>query len=256
MHACFGHAVHVTKRFSRYKHWFQYPNPKKYPHDTLVLAQFRNPYDWLKAMEHVPHHSPNHLRTRKGASVHAQDAVNDWRTFLTKTWTMDRVGEDLLLDPNNATCQEDFHYRDIISCVKEPLPEAYYNWTNRYSEHQPFYEMRNDGSGLPYDNILELRTDKIRNFLSTANYPGVADAWVIQYEYLLSSGTASLVQKVSEWTGIEPKCDPIPPQNRKQKKTRHISQEFAAHVRKHLNWTVESWIGYEPELHREGEQGW
>jgi hypothetical protein len=252
---CFGHALPVYKRLTRYKHWFQYEDPKKYRHDTLVIAQFRNPYDWLKAMEHVPHHSPAHMRTKEGSSVHSITSENDWKIFLTKSWTMERVGMDLLLPPN-TTCQEGFRYQDIISCVEEPLPESYYNWTQRYSEHQPFYEMRNDGSGEPYANILELRTDKIRNFLSTADYAGVADAWVVQYEYLLSRGTDHLLQKIAEYTGIEPKCKPIPPQNRKQKKSRYISQQFAAHVRKHLNWTVEGWIGYEVEMSREEEQAW
>ena len=102
--------IPVRRRLSRYKHWFQYNNPKAYPHDTLVLAQFRNPYDWLKAMEHVPHHSPEHI------SKH-------WSVFLSKPWTMDRIGSDLLLT-GNETCQENFHYRDIISCAVKPLPET------------------------------------------------------------------------------------------------------------------------------------
>jgi hypothetical protein len=48
---CFGHALKVERTLTRYKHWFQYDNPDKYLHDTLVIAQFRNPYDWFKAME-------------------------------------------------------------------------------------------------------------------------------------------------------------------------------------------------------------
>lgn len=252
---CFNHTLSVQKSLTRYKHWFQYENPRRYPHNTLVLAQFRNPYDWLKAMEHVPHHSPAHLRTKPNASVHAESAENDWRIFLTKPWTMERVGDDLSLPPNSK-CQQEFAYKDIVSCVTEPLPDSYYNWTLRYSEHQPFYEMRNDGSGLPYNNILDLRTDKIRNFLSVVDYPGVADAWVIQYEYLLSKGTEQLIRRISEWTGVKAKCDPMPPQNRKQKKSRYVSPSFAAHIREHLNWTVEGWIGYEMDLQREANQAW
>lgn len=238
---------------TRYKHWFQYDNPSKYVHDTLVLAQFRNPYDWLKAMEHVPHHSPAHLRTHPQATVHSTNADNDWYTFLTKPWTTERVGKDLELF-GNETCQDDFHYRDVVSCFVEPLPPESYNYTIRYSEHQPFYEHRNDGSGEPYDNILELRTDKIRNFLSVANYQGVADSWAIQYEYLLSKGTKHLLSRISEWTGVDYQCDPKPPQNRKQRKSRRISAPFARHVREHLNWTVEGWIGYEMDMSREDEE--
>ena len=228
----------MENRLSRYKHWFQYNNPKAYPHDTLVLAQFRNPYDWLKAMQHVPHHSPEHI------SKH-------WSVFLSKPWTMDRIGSDLLLT-GNEICQENFHYRDIISCVREPLPRTHYNHTLRYSEQQPFYEMRNDGSGIPYNNIMELRADKIRNFLSTSQYPGVADVWVLQYEFLLQTGTQHLLDRISEWTGITPTCEAKPPQIRKQKiKERTVTPDFAAYVRKNLNWTVEKLIGYEVEMHRE-----
>ena len=197
---CFNHTIPVLKTLTRYKHWFQYPDDSKYPHDTLVLAQFRNPYEWLKAMEHVPHHSPAHLRTN-GASTDEKAANNDWKIFLTKPWTTNRTGADLLLH-GNETCQEDFKYRDIVSCVLEPIPHEAYNYTIRYSEHQPFYEMRNDGSGLPYDSIMEMRTDKIRNFLTVANYKGVADLWVLQYEYLVLKGTQHLLDRIEEWTGI------------------------------------------------------
>lgn len=102
-----------------------------------------------------------------------------------------------------------------------------------------------------YDNILELRSDKIRNFLSVTEYHGVADAWVIQYEYLVSKGTEKLLKRIEEWTGIPPKCKAKPPQFRKQRRSRTVTKDFAQHVRKHLNWTVERWIGYDIEMHRE-----
>lgn len=215
------------------------------------MAQFRNPYDWFKAMEHVPHHSPAHLRTLRNASVHSTSADNDWRTFLTKAWTMPRVGSDLLIHNETALCQEDFLYRDIVSCDLEPLPRSYYNHTLRYSEHQPFYEMRNDGSGEPYANILEMRTDKIRNHLSVVDYEGVADLWVVQYEYLLSRGTDYLLSRIEDWTGVKRQCRPKEPQNRRPKQSRVVSREFAAHIRRHLNWTVEGWIGFNVESARE-----
>ncbi|GKY99495.1 hypothetical protein MPSEU_000903700 [Mayamaea pseudoterrestris] len=248
---CFNHSVVVTRGLTRYKHWFQYVNASKYKHDTLVLAQFRNPYDWLKAMEHVPHHSPAHLRTTPTASTQSPSAQNDWYTFMTKTWTMPRIGTDLLIKDETTKCQEDFLYRDLVSCNLEPVPRAEYNHTIRYSEHQPFYEMRNDGSGLPYDNILEMRSDKIRNMLSVVNYEGVSDLWVVQYEYLLSKGTDHLLTKIEEWTGLKRQCVPKDPQNRTPKKSRMVSPEFAAHVRQHLNWTVEDFIGYQVESKRE-----
>lgn len=254
----------MEKRLSRYKHWFQTPtllpsqqNDTTDADTTLVIAQFRNPYDWLKAMERVPHHSPAHLRTKLNANVSSQTSENDWHVFLTKPWTMPRVGLDLEIIKNNtvdtAKCQEDFNFSDIVSCHLEPLPHSYYNYTLRYSEHQPFYEMRNDGSGLPFDNILQMRTAKIQNFLSTQTYPGVADTWFVQYEYLLAKGTSHLLNRIQQWTGIVPNCTSKPPQYRKPKKSRVLQVEMARHVRMHLNWTVERWIGYDIEMGREDE---
>ena len=251
---CFGHSLRVVKNLTRYKHWFQFPDPTRYEHNTLVIAQFRNPYDWLKAMERVPHHSPNHLRTKVDANFTSHESENDWHIFLAKEWTTPRVGKDLEL-MGNETCQEDFLYRDIVSCVEEPLPHSHYNITIRYSEHQPFYEMRNDGSGKPYANILELRSDKIRNImLSVRSYTGVADVWSVQYEYLLDMGTLSLLRRIQEWTGVEPRCKAHPSQTRPIKKTRLVTKDFAQHVRLHLKWSTEAMIGYEIEWDREDEK--
>mmetsp|Transcript_2100 Transcript_2100/g.4256 ORF Transcript_2100/g.4256 Transcript_2100/m.4256 type:complete len:330 (-) Transcript_2100:1265-2254(-) len=230
---CFSHAIEVRTKLTRYKHWFQYPASYRYPHETLVITQFRNPYDWLKAMQHVPHHAPDHLQFRPD---------DQWMEFLTSTWTMERVGTDKI--NNTRRCQQHFEYKDVISCETEPLPRSSYKKLD-YSRHQPFYEMRNDGSGKPYDNIMELRTDKIRNFLSIKNYDGIADVWAVQYEYLLTKGTQELLDEITRWTGIEPNCTARPPQ---QRRNRPVEREMADFVREHLNWTVEAWIGYGPHM--------
>lgn len=244
----------MERRLTRHKHWFQHENDTAYDHDTLVLAQFRNPYEWLKAMEHVPHHSPAHLRTQPNIDMdvlrNRSSAGNDWNIFLTKPWTTARVGLDLEMY-GNETCQDNFPYKDIISCALEPYPHSYYNWTIRYSEHQPFYEMKVDGSGLPYQNIMEMRSDKIRNHLNVSTYAGIADVWVLQYEYLVSEGTQQLLDRIEQWTGIQPHCTAKEPQHRQPKASRAISSEFAKFVREHLNWTTEALIGYKPEFKRE-----
>merc|ERR1712032_373894 len=182
-------------------------------------------------MQRIPHHSPAHL-------------FLDWYPFVTKPWTMDRIGTDL--DPkmtNETRCQGRFIYRDIISCEVKPLPVESYNHKLHYSEEKPFYEMKNDGSGLPYSNILDMRSDKIKNFLSVQNLPGVRDMYVVQYEYLLKMGTSDLINKISKITGIEPKCTPYGPQIRR---ARNTSDEFIQYITDHINWDIEQLIGYEP----------
>ena len=221
----------VTRQLTRYKHWFQYRNATKYKHDTLVIAQFRNPYDWLEAMRNVPHHSPNHM------FLH-------WSEFLTKPWTMPRIGLDLNIS-KDYRCQEDFHYDELNSCVYEPLPHDAYGHKLRYSEHQPFYELKQDGSGEPFANIMEMRAAKIRNFLDAKEYVGVADVWPVQYEYLLSRGTKGMLDKISEWSGVPYKCDPFPVQHRRKRK---LSKRFANYVNEHLDWASEGLIGYTQEF--------
>jgi hypothetical protein len=253
---CFNHSIKVVRRLTRHKHWFQYEDEKLYNDQTLVVAQFRNPYEWLKAMEHVPHHSPAHLRTIPDIPIDVlrskSHAGNDWKIFLTKPWTTARVGLDLdMKGTEMCQGQERFAFKDIVSCAKEPLPESAYNYTIRFSENEPFYEMRNDGSGLPYDNIMEMRSDKILNHLDVKNFKNIADVWVVQYEYLLADGTQHLIDRIQEWTGIEPKCTAKEPQNRPPRKSRMVDAEYAKYVRKHLNWTVEALVGYYPEYQRE-----
>lgn len=217
---------------TRYKHWFQYKNATKYPHDTLVLAQFRNPYEWFNAMHLKPHHSPDHVGLKR------------WEDFIDKPWTTQRIGYDLNLT-KDTLCQEDFQYKDLVSCVVEPRPKSY--WKNkkiRYSEHQPFYEMRPDGSGKPFKNLMELRAAKIRNFLEVRNHVGIADVWTIQYEYLLVKGTNHLLELIEERTGVKRQCKAIPPQNRKH---RNMSRTFARYLNKHLDWSAEGLVGYTQE---------
>lgn len=225
----------MKRYLTRYKHWFQYENSAKYPHDTLVLAQFRNPYDWFEAMHLVPHHSPDHIGLK-------------WRPFLEKPWTTERVGKDLNLS-NKTKCQEDFGYAEIISCVSEPRPKSHFDGRKiRYSEHQPFYEMRQDGSGQPFNNIMEMRAAKIRNFLEVRDYEGIADLWAIQYEYLLKEGTEHLLKRIEEWIGKDRTCDSYPPQDRRKRK---LSRTYVRYLNDHLDWKAEALVGYTQDPARE-----
>lgn len=98
---------------------------------------------------------------------------------------------------------------------------------------------------------MEMRTAKIQNFLETAKFQGVADLWVVQYEFLLANGTQSLLDRIHQFTGVQPNCKPKDPQNRPRKPGRVIEPEFAKFVRQHIDWTVEAMVGYEPQLRYE-----
>ncbi len=156
---------------------------------------------------------------------------------------MKRVGKDLEMTDleKEQGCQEYFNFHDLISCHVRPYPDGTFNKTH-YSEHQPFYEMRNDGSGKPFDNILEMRAAKIRNFLSTKDFEGVTDFWIQQYEVLVSLGTDNLIRKIEDLTGAHPTCEPSPPQ--KERKRRRIDPELLNYLMDHLDWEAENLVGY------------
>ena len=102
-----------------------------------------------------------------------------------------------------------------------------------------------DPKGTPYSNILEMRADKIRNFLETATYKNVEGFWYYRYESLLKEGTESLVQKVERATGVKrnmERCKVYEPQNRRK---RRMDAAFFDYMVEHVDWKTESLIGYE-----------
>jgi hypothetical protein len=101
---------------------------------------------------------------------------------------------------------------------------------------------------------MEMRTAKIQNFLSVENYDGIAELWVVQYEYLLAKGTQDLLDRIQKITGIKPNCKVNEPQVRARKSTRIVEPEFAKFVRENMNWEVEGLVGYKPELHHETDR--
>jgi hypothetical protein len=101
--------------------------------------------------------------------------------------------------------------------------------------------MRNDGSGIPFASILELRAAKIDNFLSTQEYPGVQDLWIVPYEQVLRDGTWNFIQRLERATGVTAQCIPSPPQNRRKRK---LDPEMIEYVLSHVDWEAEHRIGY------------
>ena len=203
---------------------------------------FRDPMTWTFAMKKVPHHAPMHIDL-------------PWQEFVTKEWTMDRLNKDEVwkehqMKHNNSTgriCQESFRYHELVSCLTRPYPDGYWGDHNkhRFSQHQPFYEMKvNDPEGTPYKNILEMRADKIRNFMESRTYSNVEGFWHYQYEGLLKSGTEELVENIERATGVKrhpTKCKIYEPQNRR---VRSMPPEFIDYMSNNVDWESEALIGY------------
>ena len=194
-------------------------------------------------MKAVPHHASAHIDL-------------SWEEFVTKELTMNRLYKDKAwrkeqLKHNNATgriCQEGFKYHEIVSCLTRPYPEGYWgsHRIHRFSQHQPFYEMRvNDPEGRPYNDILEMRADKIRNFMESGTYSNVEGFWHYRYEGLLKSGTKELVKNIERATGVKrhpEKCKIYEPQDRRK---RSMDPEFVKYMTDHVDWKAEALIGYD-----------
>ena len=234
---CFGDRIDVKNRYTRYKHWFQYNDISEddtyyhSPNSSLVVSIFRDPYDWVDSMLKKPYHSPNHFDL-------------DWKTFVNKEWTMGYRynGDEYLIESgthHNATCKHRFTFNEIIPCSRKDR-----NWNNITRYGKPvgvIYELNQDKSGLPYNSIIDLRRDKIKNFLDVANYDGVASFIPIQYEYMILYGLRELIEQVASITGLKPKCIPTPP---RLKRSKTFDPEYVEWMNAHVDWDVEKLVGY------------
>jgi hypothetical protein len=233
---CFNDTILVRHYLVRYKHWFQHDVPNgRERRRTLVVAMFRDPYYWVEAMRKVPHHAPLHYKL-------------GWEDFVTTPWTMPRAPLDLELrynesDPTNIKCQEYFQYHQINSCLNRPFPKGYFDKKPSMSGHQPQYELRLDGSGRPYGSILDMRSDKIKNHLSVAEWDWVEKLIHVRYEDLLKKGTHNLIRYIEQLTGAKSNCDPYPPQDRH---TRPLEDSYISWMTKFVDWETEALIGYRP----------
>ena len=186
-------------------------------------------------MVEKPHHSPLHVGLR-------------WKKFVTKPWTMPRPERDLALkNSSGPVCQQNFHYNEIVSCVPGHKPANFTKPNKRftfYSGHQPQYELMLNGDGEAYHSILQLRADKIVNFLNVSSWDYVSNVMVVQYERLVSQGTLGLVKQIEDLTGVSAACPPVPPQHRP---IRRLNKNFVRWISDHADWSVENLIGYEKD---------
>jgi len=233
LNECFNHTLPVRHSLTRYKHFFQTPyDPisKKPIEDVLVVAMFRDPYRWVRGMMAKPHHAPLHLHL-------------DWKEFVGKPWTMQRHQRDLdLVDKMGTKCQYSYHYNEIIPCL-EGTKEDYNISKSRFSNHKPQYELKADGSGDFYESILDLRRDKILNFVrDVPDFPFVKEYIAVNYEDLVHRGNKFLINKVEALTGTNASCHPTPSQEGRKK--RRIEKDFVLWMNSHVDWDVERLVNY------------
>eukprot|EP00752_Nemacystus_decipiens_P001324 g1314.t1 len=169
-----GLNITVTATLCTWKHWFQdrihqdIQDGKRHCRErqlcpacldiehTLVIAMWRNPYDWISGMQKIPWHSQAH------------QGVEDLSTFMTMPWTMKpeaekRARADALTKARDqAPCIDNFLPWEVLPC--EPMNDA------------SIYEL--DPEGQTYGNVYELRKAKIRDF-------NAVKLWAPYYEKIL-----------------------------------------------------------------------
>jgi len=275
---CFGHAIHVKSGLLRAAYWWQFPNKlKNFDTSTegeygIVVALFRNPYDWVESMRLEPKHALDHFNV-----IHKKPL--EWQVFLNKSWTFDRIKyqdwmtedvnvlrdihneyretthtrkmgiEEIVSLPitnairnrlANHSCTEDFHWFDVIPCsIKD------HDSTKLLA---PFpsdmlYELQRDGSGKPYENILRLREDKVIHFNEEiSKFTAIQHYLPYRYEDLIIHGTDILLKQVEEaLPGIKSQCKPTQP---KQYIYNVLPYPMIDYLNAKINWSVEASMGY------------
>ncbi|KAL3800301.1 hypothetical protein HJC23_003597 [Cyclotella cryptica] len=230
---CFGDELTVKVSYSRFKHWFQYDMTTIEPKSTVVVAMFRDPYDWVEAMHERPHHAHSHMNL-------------SWREFVTKPWRGPRRLNDYHLLQRSGGYEE-VNVDMGQSCVanytwNEVIPCSYGDFTSIDGYARYMYELMHDGSGRAYPSIVDLRREKILNFISMKKMRGVKSFHPTRYEDLYKKGTASLIKMLEDETGKQAKCEPIAGKGAVAHKA--VPKAFIRWMNKYVDWETEALIGY------------
>mmetsp|Transcript_22227 Transcript_22227/g.36349 ORF Transcript_22227/g.36349 Transcript_22227/m.36349 type:complete len:1480 (+) Transcript_22227:3-4442(+) len=238
--------VNVKYGFGSRPGKFFQTEPTKAQPNTLVISVFVNPFDWVDMMRHNPINAPTHKDL-------------DWTDFVTTPWERKRSSiDENLEDTASAVCSYGFAFDEVIPCMTQRDPNT---------DSFPLYELRPDGTS--YANLLELREDKIKNFLSTANFEGVVDHIEIRYEDLVWDddytddalyltlpfpGIAGLLEKIRDQTKLVPDIsagwildeDGLFRAEHLGVGVAKLDPYFVQWMEDNIDWEVEDLVGYSP----------
>ena len=258
LQSCFP-TLNVTPSLIRHKHWFQKDDRTEPRMNTVVVVMVRNPYDWILAMRKRPHHATNHLH------------IQDYKEFVSKPWTLEgntRPMRDLpYANLSGPICQEGFSYKEIIPCLRSKQKSLdMEEHLHSFSAWDPQYELnvtsittkttqstkKDDDRGTisePYESILNLRSDKIVNFLSIQTWDWISDYILIRYEDLLRNGTQQLISRIEQSSHQVSQCPiglPSLPSPQRLNSTKPLRDSYIRYMNERIIWSTESLIGYEP----------
>jgi len=237
--------------------------------DTIVIHVTLNVYDWLEQMRLSPEYAPDHVGTHKELG---HVVPLEWKEFVTKPWTMERPSNDLpFANMTGPVCQYGFSYNEVVSCTGRQSSSSSSSSLLRTNSAaggigDPMYEFRrsnggkqNDGGeeGIPYESIIDLRADKIRNHQDTFNsWPSIKKMIHVSYETTGRDFKKVILQEILDFTGwndgkykddntgVTLPCsgDVLPPSLDSSK---GMTTEFVKYVSEQVDWGVEKLISQE-----------
>ena len=244
--------VRVHRDFIRSKHFFQPIHDTADYSRSLIVVVVRDPIEWMAAMREFPYHSPSHMAGFRNSQI----IPLPWQEFVNKTWTTDASVVDRKLTAQNrttVTCSQNFRYDEVKPCVLRNDLITGPPWnipSSRLRGYYPLYEQRR---GKPYDHLLQLRSDKIVNWiLQIPLLMKIGGFVVVRYEDILERGNEFFLQQVNALLSNHPvdsqhplpkHCSVIAPQPDRIGK-RYISPGFRDWINRNLDEETEHLVGY------------
>ena len=224
----------VSTTLQRPGYFFQYEPPKKeqHPRDTIVLHLTLNIYDWLEQMRSSPEYAPNHV------GVHEEGHIVPlpWHEFLLRPWAMNRPDRDATYrNETGPVCQLGFHFHQVVSCVETPMGGT----------DNPIYELNMDKGGKPYESIIEMRADKIRNHQQVQKWKNVKKFITVPYETAGKEFKKRILDEIEQFAGWKPSCsgNVLPPT---REHSASMTKEMVQFVTQVTDWDVEASVSYAP----------
>lgn len=189
--------------------------------------------------------------------------VLDWKEFVDRPLYLrgyhDDDGEKLQKDgattstASGLVCQKGYAPKTISPCRRNVyyVPNQLKGIPSVFLRHLPFaandpvYD-KNTTNGKPFENLLQLRAMKVKNFLSIPERWELAGIGFIQYDSLLGNGLKPLVEDISRALGINSNDNDIacPSLPHFEKSPYNLTVGFRDWITNSALWDVESLIGY------------
>lgn len=242
---CFGDQIAVESEFTRFKHWFQFDDSSVRNGEAVVIAMFRDPYDWVEAMRERPHHAHDHADCTDLECPDCECRSMDWKDFVSKPWIGPRgpADKDLMVRAKAEGrklevegCLAGYRFDEVIPCLPEDSVDK-----EGYSSYM--YELMHDGSNRAYGSIIDLRREKLLNFLTVPRMNGVRAFFPQRYEGLVLKGTEDFLKSLEEVTGLTAKCTPF--EGTGVVKHKNVEPEFMDWMNEYHDWATEGMIGYQ-----------